>query len=69
LPDGAKITKKIECDRFIAPPVKKGDALGTAVFYADGNKIVSVPLYAEHGADAVRGKLSFTEQILNFLGR
>ncbi len=69
LPDDAKITKRIECDRFLSPPLRRGDALGTAVFYADGEEVASVPLFAEHGAAEAPGKLSFTEQILNFLGR
>ena len=69
LPDDARITKTVECDRFFTPPVARGDAVGTVVFYADGKEVASAPLFAEHGAAESPGKLSFTEQILNFLGR
>ncbi|MBE6586911.1 MAG: D-alanyl-D-alanine carboxypeptidase [Ruminococcaceae bacterium] len=46
LPYGKKISVKIEAPSLITAPVKKGAALGTAVFYADEKEIWRTPLLA-----------------------
>ncbi len=69
VPVDAKVSRRIEADRFVPAPVNEGDALAKAVYYVDGEEAASVPLYAEYGVGEAERKLSFFERILEFLGR
>ena len=69
LPKGKRVVTRIEADRYFPAPVCEGDALGRAVFYADGEEIGSVPLFAERSVADNGGKESFLERVLRFLGR
>ena len=66
---GQKVRMTVEAPRFVPAPVSRGDALGKAVFKADGKVIGSVPLYAETEVTARNEKRTFFEKILEFLGK
>lgn len=51
LPQGVRITYRIEKPQFVYAPVKRGDALCRALIYADGDLIMTVPLCAERSAE------------------
>ena len=66
---GQKVRITLEAPRFVPAPVRRGDALGKAVFTADGRIIGSVPLYAETDVKERNEKRTFFEKILEFLGK
>ena len=66
---GQKTRMTIEADRFVPAPVRKGDALGKAVFTVDGEVVGSIPLYAENDVPEKPGKISFIERLLRSFGR
>ncbi len=47
LPKGKKITHKIIIDNYLCAPLDANNAVGEAVFYADGEEIARIPLYPE----------------------
>lgn len=69
LPENAQTAMRIEADRYFPAPVKKGDALATAVFYSDGREIAKLPLFAEHDVAESTAKLTLVQRILQLLGR
>ena len=69
LKSGQKVRITLEAPRFVPAPVRRGDALGKAVFTADGRIIGSVPLYAETDVRERNEKRTFFEKILEFLGK
>ena len=69
LKSGQKAKVTVEAPRFVAAPVRRGDALGKAVFTAGGKILGSVPLYAENDVVDRREKRTFFEKILEFLGK
>ncbi|MBR6917945.1 MAG: D-alanyl-D-alanine carboxypeptidase [Clostridia bacterium] len=66
---GQKTKMTVEAPRFVAAPVKRGDALGKAVFHVGGVFLGSVPLYAENDVSERTEKRTFFEKILEFLGK
>ena len=69
LPKGSRVVTRIEADRYFPAPVNIGDALARAVFYADGEEIGSIPLFAEHSVAESDEKPSLFERILRLFGR
>lgn len=69
LPRGVSVASRIEADRYFPAPVRKGDAIATAVFYVDGEEIARLPLFAEYSVKQNRTRLSFFERVLQLLGR
>lgn len=55
----APTERELKLTRFTAAPVKRGDILGTVVFYKDGERIATLPLRATEDVAAVTPKRSF----------
>ncbi|MGN1345978.1 MAG: D-alanyl-D-alanine carboxypeptidase family protein [Eubacteriales bacterium] len=47
LKNGTEVTHVVEAPHVFLPPIDEGDVLGRVVFYADGQPIGEVPLYAQ----------------------
>lgn len=45
-----KVTFKVEMERFVFAPIKKGYKLGSVTYYIDGNKIATADITAANGA-------------------
>ncbi len=62
--DNINISATLEAQHLIPAPIKAGDVVGQIVFYNDGIKINSVPLYAKENVDAISYKKSFLKGLL-----
>lgn len=60
-----EITRKIILPRYFWAPVKEGDTVGKIEFYADGEKLGEVALYAEENAERIEYKQNLFERIFN----
>lgn len=69
LPKGSHVTRKIEGERYVASPVKAGDALAKAVFICRGKTVAEIPLYAEEDVDSKENGTSFLERLADFILR
>lgn len=56
---GKNVTCKIELPRFLFAEIKKGDALGSAIFYNNGKQVAKVPLTASFDVPRVTYKKGF----------
>ncbi len=63
LPSDAKITRSLECSPLQFPPVFEGDCLAKLVFYADGEKVADLPLYATESVALPQTHKGFFEKI------
>lgn len=61
-----EIKTVIELPRFLYAGFRKGDAVGKAVFYADGERIGEVKLYAENGIAVQKEEKNFWRKLFPF---
>ncbi len=69
LPKGTRVVMRVEADRFVPAPVKKGDALAKAIFSAEGRDVAQIPLFAVCDVPESTKRLGLFERILQFFGR
>ncbi|MBQ7308953.1 MAG: D-alanyl-D-alanine carboxypeptidase [Clostridia bacterium] len=62
-----EIRTVIECPRFLYAGVKEGDAIGKAVFYADGRRLGEVALYAEATVPTVPREKNIWQKLFWFI--
>ncbi len=53
---GSQVQKKIELDRFVSAPIKKGDVLGHISFEYENGKEIKIPLVANMDIDEIKYK-------------
>ncbi len=63
----AKITRSLECRPLQFPPISEGDCLAKLVFYADGEKVGDLPLYATQSVMPPQNNKGFFEKIKDLL--
>jgi len=63
----AKITRSLECSPLQFPPISEGDCLAKLVFYADGEKVGDLPLYATQSVMPPQNNKGFFEKIKDLL--
>ncbi len=61
------ITTVTELPRFLYAGIQKGDAIGQVVFYADGQRLGAVTLYAERSVAVQKQEKSFWRKLFPFL--
>ncbi len=66
LKNGTEITHGVIASRLLFPPVEAGQVLGKVVFYASGEEIGSVPLYATNQVDLPKDSRSGIEKFIDF---
>ena len=69
LPKGTRVVMRVEADRFVPAPVKKGDALAKAIFSVEGRDVAQIPLFAVCDVPESTKRLGLLERILQLFGR
>ena len=61
-----RLTRRVIADRFLYAPLEKGQAVGTAQYFLDGEKICEIPLVTDSAVDALESKKSIIQNIFDF---
>ena len=57
--DNVNISVSVEAPRLIPAPIRRGDLVGELLFYNNGDRIATAPLYATENVSAISYKKSF----------
>lgn len=63
-----KLERRVLLPRLVYGEVKRGDKLGSLMFFLDGKPIKSVSLYAAESVSAESGELNFWQKLMSFFG-
>ena len=69
LPQSASVECRLELPSFEYAPVSEGDRIGTAVFFAEGEEIARMPLYANFSVGEANHKRLFFEWFISLFNK
>ena len=61
-----RLTRRVIIDKFLYAPLEKGQAVGTAQYFLDGEKICEIPLVTASAVEALEKKKGIMQNIFDF---